>query len=758
MAAGDSPTSISNMALAMLSEDPIENVDPPDNNKRGRLSGQFYDTSRRAMLEASPWRCAKRTAQLAETTAPPAFTYAHCYVLPADFIRFYELPVADDQRWEVMNLPGIGRCVVTDATAPLDITYVFDLLDCTEMTPLLVMAIAAELGANMAWPLVRDMSLKQSCQADRDGYLAQAAASSAEQASFRNLLASATSAAGISAMALAMLGEDPKGNVDPPENNRRGRLARQFYDTSRRAMLEAAPWRCAKRQVILTGSLTVPLFTYAGSFVLPADFIRFYELPDADDMRWELVNVPSIGRCLMTDAPGPVHVTYVFDLTDPTQMDPLLVKAIIADIAANLAWALMRDLNLKTSILAERDAHLTMAAAISAEQASYRNLVAGATSSTGISAMALAMLGEDPKGNVDPPENNRRARLARQFYDPSRRAMLEAAPWRCARRQAALTASGTPPLFTYSTAYVLPTDFIRFYELPDADDMRWELVNVPSVGRCLMTDAPTPVHVTYVFDLADPTQMDPLLVKAIIADIAANLAWALRADLNLKTSLLSERDAHLAMAAAISASQVSPRNLLADETTAAGISAMALAMLGDDPKASADPPENDRRARLARQFYNPARRAMLEAAPWRCAKVQAQLTASATAPLFTYGNAYVLPADFIRFYELPEDGRTRWEIINIAGLGRCVVTDAGSPLDVTYIFDLTNPTLMDPLLVKAIVFDIAANLAWTLMRDLNLKQAMTVECERYVSLARTTSAQQASPRQFDADLLLRARW
>ena len=185
MAAGDSPTSIANLALALLSEDPIGNIDPPDNNKRGRLARQFYDPARRAMLAAAPWREAKRQAQLAAATTAPAFTYGRAYPVPADFIRWYDLPEDGGTDWEMMNLAGVGLCVVTDAGPALDVTYVMDLDDCTLMSPLLVMALASEIGTLMALPLARDMSLKAACEAQRDRYLSLARSVSAQQANPR---------------------------------------------------------------------------------------------------------------------------------------------------------------------------------------------------------------------------------------------------------------------------------------------------------------------------------------------------------------------------------------------------------------------------------------------------------------------------------------------------------------------------------------------------------------------------------------------
>lgn len=183
MAAGDSSTSICNLALAMLSEDPIANLAPPDNSKAGRLCAQFYDTSRRAILNAHPWREAKRQFQAAASALPPPFTYGAAYPVPADYIRMFELPEDGQMRWEIMNLAGIGLCLVTDAAGPLDESYIFDLEDTTQMSALLVKTIAADMAVMMALPLSRDASLKQQCQADRDAYLSAARTASAQQGS-----------------------------------------------------------------------------------------------------------------------------------------------------------------------------------------------------------------------------------------------------------------------------------------------------------------------------------------------------------------------------------------------------------------------------------------------------------------------------------------------------------------------------------------------------------------------------------------------
>jgi hypothetical protein len=134
-----------------------------------------------------PWREAKRQLQPAASSQAPLFTYAAAYPVPADFIRMYELPESGRVRWELMNLQNIGRCVVTNDGGPLDAAYIFDLEDTTQMSPLLVKTIAAEIAVNLALPLTRDATLKAQCESDRQGYLAAARTASAQQGSPRQL-------------------------------------------------------------------------------------------------------------------------------------------------------------------------------------------------------------------------------------------------------------------------------------------------------------------------------------------------------------------------------------------------------------------------------------------------------------------------------------------------------------------------------------------------------------------------------------------
>ncbi|HWK44923.1 MAG TPA: hypothetical protein VNT30_09390 [Stellaceae bacterium] len=176
----------------------------------------------------------------------------------------------------------------------------------------------------------------------------------------------------------------------------------------------------------------------------------------------------------------------------------------------------------------------------------------------------------------------------------------------------------------------------------------------------------------------------------------------------------------------------------------------ALFALGEDPISSLGDPT--KRAILCKARFDPVRRAVLRAYPWNCAKKQAQLAAAATPPLFTYANAYPLPPDFLRMYDLPESDKAQWEII-----GRQLLTDEGAPLDVVYIQDLTDPTVMDPLLVECIGDQLAAELAQPLTQSQAKQQGMLTVLKGKLDAARLADSQQNSPVEWDEDIWLRSR-
>lgn len=152
MSIGDSSLGICNTALAALGEDPITSLS--DNNKRARLCNQEYDKARRAVLLRFPWSDAKKQASLAADTTAPDFDWQARYAKPSDFIRFYAQAEVDEMAtWQM-----IGDYIYSNDGPPLNIYYVYDLQDCTKMSPALVDAIALELVQRIGLPLTQSQS------------------------------------------------------------------------------------------------------------------------------------------------------------------------------------------------------------------------------------------------------------------------------------------------------------------------------------------------------------------------------------------------------------------------------------------------------------------------------------------------------------------------------------------------------------------------------------------------------------------------
>lgn len=164
MAAGDSSTSICNIALIALGEDPITSL--ADNTKRAILCSARYQDVRRAVLRSHPWNCNRKQAQWASDATGPLFTFAYRYQLPGDFMRMYSMPENDMALWDIMD-----GYLYTDQGSPLDVVYGYDLQDETKFDPLLTHAIAYSLAGELAIPLTQNTERAKQALAVMEGKL-----------------------------------------------------------------------------------------------------------------------------------------------------------------------------------------------------------------------------------------------------------------------------------------------------------------------------------------------------------------------------------------------------------------------------------------------------------------------------------------------------------------------------------------------------------------------------------------------------------
>jgi len=191
---------------------------------------------------------------------------------------------------------------------------------------------------------------------------------------------------------------------------------------------------------------------------------------------------------------------------------------------------------------------------------------------------------------------------------------------------------------------------------------------------------------------------------------------------------------------------------MAQGDSAISVANIALTSLGEKPITVLS--ENNKNATLVHARIDDVRRFVLRSHPWRCAKRQARLAASPDAPLFKWTSKYPLPADFLRFYN--EDDMTEymgaWEVMD----GH-IYTQRQGALPCEYIYDLQDYTVMDAGMIHVIAYHLASEVGLPITQNPSRVELALRTMSGKLELARFINAQEASPKEWDVDVLLWAR-
>lgn len=120
------------------------------------------------------------------------------------------------------------------------------------------------------------------------------------------------------------------------DNSDEARAVNRFYTPTLRAELRAHPWSCARKRDQLAALSDAPVFGFSYQYQLPSDCVRI--LPDADVTDWQVE-----GRRILTNDSGPLDLTYIGEISDPNDMDALLVEAFACRLAMTLAERLTQS-------------------------------------------------------------------------------------------------------------------------------------------------------------------------------------------------------------------------------------------------------------------------------------------------------------------------------------------------------------------------------------------------------------------------------
>lgn len=141
--------------------------------------------------------------------------------------------------------------------------------------------------------------------------------------------------------------------------------------------------------------------------------------------------------------------------------------------------------------------------------------------------------------------------------------------------------------------------------------------------------------------------------------------------------------------------------------------------------------DNEKPARLLSTIWDTVRRAELRRAFWSFAITRTTLPADASAPPWGFGNAFLLPADYLRlvqvndFFAVPSmsDYREGDDSAYAIESGR-ILTDFSAPLKVRYIKDVTDPGQFDALFVEVLACALADEMCEALTQSNQKRQIL----------------------------------
>jgi hypothetical protein len=150
-----------------------------------------------------------------------------------------------------------------------------------------------------------------------------------------------------------------------------------------------------------------------------------------------------------------------------------------------------------------------------------------ASSNTEIANFALSFLGEPAILSLT--ATGTAASVMNLRYNAVRDATLRAHPWNFASTRRTLAKLALTPPFGFSTAFALPSDFLRVIRVNESSEPNLYKLELQDNTRVLLMDADT-VELRYVARVTSESLFDPLFVEAFAARLAAVTAFKITRD------------------------------------------------------------------------------------------------------------------------------------------------------------------------------------------------------------------------------------
>lgn len=197
---------------------------------------------------------------------------------------------------------------------------------------------------------------------------------------------------------------------------------------------------------------------------------------------------------------------------------------------------------------------------------------------------------------------------------------------------------------------------------------------------------------------------------------------------------------------------------------------LALGKVGSKPISAIT--DSSPQARALNNVYAIVRQSELRKNVWNFAIARTQLSADSPAPDWGRQNSFTLPSDFLRLADpYPE---TLTNDINVVGVtvaftamftglrdwvieGRTIVTNDQAPLNVRYVYDVTDTSLWDALFVQVMGASLAYEICEILNQSNTKKETLAAEYKDRISQAKLANSIEIAPADPPPDTWLSAR-
>lgn len=157
------------------------------------------------------------------------------------------------------------------------------------------------------------------------------------------------SVVGICNRALQKLGAAPITSLS--ENSKNARACNLAFEPVKLAELRSHPWNFAITREELAADATEPAWGRANSFTLPSDFVRL--LPSYPEDNLNDLDFQIEGKKILTDEDAPLYIRYIYDVTDPNEMDALFREALSCKLALELCEEITQSNSKKEAVSKE---------------------------------------------------------------------------------------------------------------------------------------------------------------------------------------------------------------------------------------------------------------------------------------------------------------------------------------------------------------------------------------------------------------------